>query len=116
MKAKELRIGNYLLNAKNDDYFEVELNDLEIIDTGKSKSRPIPLTEKWLLKFGLFYENEIGHFGDGYSGIQLMNISDKYFRGYFRGGVIKVDIEYVHQIQNLYFALTGEELTIKQLK
>ena len=24
------------------------------------------------------------------------------------------DIKYVHQLQNLYFALTGEELTIKQ--
>jgi hypothetical protein len=70
------------------------------------KLKPIPLTEEWLLKFGFdkidfqFIKN----------GIKLFPIRDLYYRGNFP---IKSDIKYVHQLQNLFFALTGEELTIK---
>jgi len=29
------------------------------------------------------------------------------------GSIIKNDFQFVHQLQNLYFALTGEELELK---
>ena len=40
-----------------------------------------------------------------------------YIRNYNKGGEddfcqIRKDLKYVHQLQNLYFALTGEELTV----
>ena len=123
MKAKELRIGNYLLNAKNDDYFEVELNDLEIIVTGKSKSRPIPLTEDWLLKFGFkksivkepwFEKNKIEVFKYSKGNFFLLGGNHTAYgiglHDIWQG--MEINIQYVHQLQNLYFALTNEELTL----
>jgi hypothetical protein len=37
-------------------------------------------------------------------------IGTQFFTFYFEGNRIK--IQYVHQLQNLYFALTGEELIL----
>jgi hypothetical protein len=85
---------------------------------------PIPLTEEWLLKFGFKKGNSI--YPEGYS-INILN-TDTYLRPSFEGGFYwgfnlrnKSDcelynakpIKYVHQLQNLYFALTGNELEIK---
>jgi hypothetical protein len=63
----------------------------------------IPLTEEWLLKLG--FEKTQGCFLK--NGIRLLAIRDLYFRGSFP---IKTDIKFVHQLQNLYFALTNQEL------
>jgi hypothetical protein len=118
MEAKELKIGNYLLKATNDDYFEVNLKDLKIINTGESKSRPIPLTEEWLLKFG-FSKRESFSYSEWYMGINpvtrdwMFDITwiEGYDYPFYRNG--HFSIKYIHQLQNLYFALTGTELTIK---
>ncbi|MES2287775.1 MAG: hypothetical protein V4547_18955 [Bacteroidota bacterium] len=81
---------------------------------------PIPLTEDWLLRFG----SELGGNTKNYTTTEIGKI---YSLGYinisiFDGSIsvevgvndyFPVDIKYVHQLQNLYFALTGEELTIK---
>jgi hypothetical protein len=78
--------------------------------------RPIMLTEDWLVRFG--FEK------DGYD---YWNSTQKYFElgetehGYvnsincyeYRNGE---PIQYVHQLQNLYFSLTQTELEIKQSK
>ena len=91
---------------------------------------PIPLTEEWLLKFGF---NKI-HESETYDKIKVSYIDDEY--AYWKPGLyllskngdwwcfyrytdedtgfeIHSNVEYVHQLQNLYFALTGEELEIK---
>ena len=117
MKANELRIGNYL----NLDYpisqgsqlIRVSENTiLQIyryeIAGNNHKFIPIPLTKEWLLKFGFekkitsdvfptFFKNKI-------------NVNDRvvYVSEY---GFLN-HIKNVHQLQNLYYALTGEELTI----
>lgn len=72
--------------------------------------QPIPLTEEILLKCGfkqdkgmMCYRNEID------TDIKIVyETLAKYYRLYPRTNKIL----YVHQFQNLYFALTGEELTI----
>jgi len=84
----------------------------------------IPLTEEWLLKFGFEQTDE----GDGFKLLHFwisLGGNDKlYLRHYLMGGFIwgfnhfkelgqPISIEYVHQLQNLYFALTSEELKIK---
>jgi len=79
--------------------------------------KPIPLTEEWLLKFG--FEKQIaddinyhfdwwekGEFNEGF-----VWQHDKGFCFNFGYGH---DLDYVHTLQNLYFALTGEELTITE--
>jgi hypothetical protein len=35
-----------------------------------------------------------------------------YYTGVEKTDLLHLDYEFVHQLQNLYFALTGEELTI----
>ena len=99
INAKELRIGNLLQCAGSDNYFEVTADDLQIIDTGSSKAKPIPLTEDWLLKFGL---------KKGF-----VFFIDKEFNLFFRGNFI-IELRSVHQLQNLYFGLTGKELELNE--
>ena len=115
MKAEELRIGNYLLETKQVDYDEPE-NDYypdRVIRVGKhlfqfedEDIKPIPLTEEWLVKFG-FEKNESRWI---FKEIEITS----WFTFRFSKEPLKVqEIDYVHQLQNLYFALTNEELTIE---
>jgi hypothetical protein len=109
MKATELRIGNYV------DY---PLLGIATIDSGdqidgvyEAAANPIPLTEEWLLKFGFnddgvtFKLNGIHLWFSSYDNCYLLRI-------YQIGSDIerKINIYFVHQLQNLYFALTGQEL------
>lgn len=132
MKASELRIGNYIFN-RNDQLCKVkELSEDKInapvIDwpvTGLPH-KPIELTEEWLIKFGFqnitlkYYQNT------NLKGLYLENIDsyltfdksewrleqdDDWRDGGNHHDLLK--IEYVHQLQNLYFALCGEELELK---
>jgi len=117
MKASELRIGNLIKGKSpekkvyeepvelNEYYFLLFLNNMMDVE-------PIPLTEEWLLKFG-FVSNP---YKDRYELIAKINIiieCDK------TKGLVDLyceqfpHIKYVHSLQNLYFALTGEELTLK---
>jgi len=119
MEAKELRIGNYVNFEFHKDCggvkgVEVFISDLEIILHNSSKSKyytPIPLTEEWLLRFG--FEKEIvfeairfNLFGKVIVTIhKLGTINFSLFNNSF-----SVKLKHVHQLQNLYFALTNEEL------
>lgn len=114
MKANELRIGNYYKwYAEGNEYiYQVDAKDFTS-DNIKNFD-PIPLTEEWLLKFG-FKSNP---YNDTYyleniyfEGCKLVFECNK-TRGFTELWSDKFPlVEYVHQLQNLYFALTGEELT-----
>ena len=124
MKVNELRIGNYILF--DNDVYDVRGFVNERVKIHKKEVyigqlfKPIPLTEEWLLNFGFekhhqsFYnktlcvrEVEYLWFYSIYplknSIIPLVNMSAQATGHY---------IKYVHQLQNLYFALTGEELKL----
>jgi len=125
MKASELRIGNYVkFDNHEDEYYKVsgcdisELSD-ELIDLNAS---PIQLTEEWLLMFGFIRH----HYDYANDVIYIKNIADNEIdNAEFEWGVYpnelgsgiqiknRKSLKYVHQLQNLYFALTGEELTFK---
>jgi hypothetical protein len=74
---------------------------------------PIQLTEEWLFKFGFEWKGLGGKFLTIFTpcGKALVYIGDNFF--IFSNVTIETPIKYVHQLQNLYFALTGEELTFK---
>jgi hypothetical protein len=135
MKANELRIGNWLINElcydRNNGLCRVtgifhdlhkfqgyaiqteEGNTTLLNDEDESYFKPIPLTEEWLFRFGLKEkqnhkvfsigdmqfdcETMIGGFHDNETGLDYQT---------------KIHIKYVNQLQNLYFALTGEELEL----
>ena len=68
--------------------------------------KPIPLTEEWLLKFGFKKDNNFTWVN---LEMELMQRED----GFWIWLGADLYLEHVHQLQNLYFALTGEELIIK---
>jgi hypothetical protein len=118
IKAIELRIGNML---NYDTVIEgvlvtkIDWQDLKWISQDRKDfnrvHNPIPLTEEWLLIFG-----EIKGKSDRGTFPMYYNIIDKHL--YVDNNFAQCDkiswmpILYVHQLQNLFYALTGEELTI----
>lgn len=133
MKINELRIGNLLREKVTKTELKViELTENNIVTYVIDRSlyplysgwemEPIQLDKKSLLKFGFKhqYENIKGvdffdyHIDDNFSlyvNLNKMNISVSKKN---IGNVFTKDIQYVHQLQNLYFALTGEELSYTQ--
>jgi hypothetical protein len=120
MKPAELRIGNLVEYNRNVvecvDVMCDGINTKYIEGINIGFIQPIPLTEEWLVKFGFEEEKD----NDGVFGFKLKNfwyINEYQFRlSNFidtESMVIDNKIHHIHQLQNLYFALTGEELTIK---
>ena len=119
IKPQELRIGNYVFDIDGDVLQIGQILDIGVkfkntsLSSRYEKIQPIPLTEEILLKFGFFkklgnYELENFRFHIS----QPMNFDGFVFcEGY---SVITDKIQFVHQLQNLFFALTGEELTFKK--
>jgi hypothetical protein len=117
----ELRIGNWVLIHRTE--LQMLEGDFGYRDDFYS---PIPLTEHWLFRFGfeknIDYEQEINEYGklsesNGRRGVGLYLHEGEWFVTFREdvgcGWCELNEIEYVHQLQNLYFALTNDELTIK---
>jgi hypothetical protein len=85
--------------------FWIVKEDLFIKDVN---SEPIPLTEDWLIKFG-FEKHGDNMFGNVLFRIEKTNNMFLLWR--YEGP--QVSLSSVHELQNLYFALLKEELTIK---
>jgi len=126
MEAKELRIGNWVYNDTQEINFQVDGGCIATEELRYKANNlykgfdAIPLTEEWLLKFGFKQrENEAYEFFEIDSVIGLFYLRPSYLGGYYFGNDVsdelndQINYEYVHQLQNLYFALTGEELTVK---
>lgn len=136
MKANELRIGNLVKATVINDGKILSVNEI-INDNGRyilyfnqkagdflKDCEPIPLTEEWLLKFGFnqcFNEYHM-LFSDNIFSLDIVIENDVYYpvicsmpkNIFLSEQRIRLhSIQYVHQLQNLYFALTGEELTLK---
>ena len=140
MKETELRLRNYVLINGNksiiaginiDSVLHVELTD----DVRKRKAelaeldivKPIPLTEELLLKCEGF---KLCNGGD-YSILKKYDGDDDMYYRTFRvekrhnkkwlvcmpasamSGYSTIEFQYLHQLQNLYFDLTGNELEVK---
>jgi len=115
MKASELRIGNSIM--QDDELVFVTWWRLELMEKNKIEYNPISLTEEWLLKFGFKYKKWDDHFiiknGDYFNSIKKYDDSWHYNTDESEATCYYLTtIKYIHQLQNLYFALTGEELTI----
>ena len=114
MNATELRIGNLVYCTQDHVNINITPSDFQIA----GQFEPIPLTEEILLKCGaklnnyLWHEIKIKPFGnivveiDNYKVIAELVQERGYTLAY-------PPLDYVHQLQNLYFCLTGEELTIE---
>lgn len=111
MKASELRIGNYIGILDPGIYKKCDLLDIKDILDGDTTYKPIPLTPEWLVRAG-FTQKDMADLGLYCS----LKISDE-IKLSMLADSIWIDEHptpaiYVHQLQNLYFALTGLELNI----
>lgn len=129
MDIKELRIGN-IIQSISKAFGENHLGQWSITEEdmvyiieseNKSHYKPVPITEEYLLKFGFKKTTEnagtlicfkldiITHSN------RTMTIAEwiKSDKGHWQIWIESIDlvrIKYVHQLQNLHFALTGKEL------
>jgi len=127
MDVKELRIDNLVFDKGTTDLVEIFQLDTDSDNNDRinyvsiSGYEPIPLTEEWLLKFGFEKLKDGGlslRLGtletdycldyDESTGLYLVPFNDR------MNGVGLSRTDSVHQLQNLYHSLTGEELTIKE--
>ena len=117
MKASELRIGN-LISYCNQPVNIMGLNN-ECVELGyfidsigferelpNNDIQPIPLTEEWLEKFGFKVHNEKAYLLQNYT----VDLNGNFW---IINHKLSGNIKYAHQLQNLYFSLTGKELEIK---
>lgn len=123
IKAIELRIGNWVSGVNS----YKKIDHLDIRDVAENRLIvpfiPIPLTEEILLKAG-FKSREASTCNEYYIGTNEVT-QDWLFSlvwlhnperinapnaPFYRNG--RHTIYYLHQLQNLYFALTGQELEI----
>ena len=121
MKQNEIRVGNWLNDPRpfNEDtkkffkmtdngYFKVTARDIQFAEEYK----PIPLTEEILLKCGFKKKNgyKFVLHNSHFSLVMIDSITREDYA--FSHYNLWVNLEHVHQLQNLYFALTGQELEV----
>lgn len=111
MKANDLRIGNLTKDKLDQTIYEIDITTLLFIskcnkDDKELSIEEIPLTEEWLLNFEF-------NFHQGKFWIDGLCVHTTDSRFYIIQEQGRVFIRNVHHLQNLYFALTGKELSIK---
>lgn len=131
MKANEIRIGNYYQDRYGNYHIVEELSKSLFVDdhfdrgVSTKQMLPITLTEETLLKAGgkRFDEDKIIlMLNDPSTHLVLMKVGTHWFpqieqTGEFASEGVNVVflnfIDYIHQLQNLFFALTGGEIKIE---
>lgn len=73
----------------------------------------IPLTEEWLLNFGFELKNNNSYFNEIKYGIWYNKQKIEPYEIGFYCAISDVKLDYVHELQNLYFSLTKKELELK---
>lgn len=124
MKANEIRIGNwYQEDWITGEFNQITVKDIEFLvdDPLDDHYMSIEITEEWLLKLGFIYSEYFKNYkvkaGDYFNSVKWDDEENEwsYNNDSSDAGCYYVtSIRYVHQLQNLFFALTGQELTIKQ--
>ena len=123
MEANEIRVGNWLNDTRkfNKDtreffhinengYFKATARHIQVAELFD----PIPLTEEILLKCGFEYIKELYSYCDKKHNIYISTTNEFIFCPFCTNdSSCLIKIKHLHQLQNLYFALTGTELEIK---
>jgi hypothetical protein len=126
MNAKELRIGNLIYVDGNlrhvcgTSYKNIQHNyhpqNSVYSENYENECNPIPITEEWLSKFEIYNLNTLNFkMGDLFYDLENKELGICGIESCTSEMIFYAKCEYVHQLQNLYFALTEQELTIKDL-
>jgi len=111
MEENELRIGNFIsdVHASENGHWQVtQLREKLCFYGGLFSSydnlKPIPITERWLKWLG-FEEGSVGYY---YKDEVIVTVEGQVYFGETETWI--TETHFVHQLQNLFFALTKEEL------
>lgn len=125
IQANELRIGVWLY-LKNSELLQIDIDNFSDCAKNPAIFDPIPLTPEILEKAGFKKVEDGVYGGSDYSSYEAWSIDglilcivgsnfhvwesceEDSFYSYYRSNNIK----YLHQLQNLYYALTQTELPI----
>lgn len=118
LQAKDLRINNLLYYKHTEEIVEVELIHKKHFDCRTKQGtfipngsyEPIPLSEDWLLKLG--FEKIAGAYILNNGDFEMVYNED-HISLIVEGQWLTTKINNVHNVQNLYYYIKGEELTIK---
>ena len=106
MDNKEIRIGNLI--KRNGILVTVDEQTFWDMKSNPDQYEPIMINEYWLKRFG-FKEDPDGVYRRG--GRELIEVF--FFSAGFvvsSQSIALPDVDFIHQLQNLYFALTGNEI------
>lgn len=127
MEANELRLGNLVYFPNISKEATVNLVILQSVLYGTERYEPIPITDEQLLKYGFvkdFYRINDQTVPERFIEDDVMRLEDE-IHLYCKDGVwwfmdeydsllsFKRPMQGVHDLQNLFFALKGKELTLK---
>lgn len=129
MKAEDVRIGNYVLSTLTQSPVKIDWIGIKHLVDGNKQSvydernvyDPIQLTEQWLINFGFEKTDQGDPDDEDTIWYKNFNLHQSYdgktfnFATYVRGsGSFKsgYGIHYVHQLQNLYHGITGQQLEL----
>lgn len=134
IQPNELRIGNYVsfktvdtsVGYETIDDIIISIMDLQNLSSAsesvKEAYEPIPLNNEWLIrlgfeklppstKYGSYHADHEANFGNPVlkiNGYDYLNSNGSHL--YIFLNKIRIECKYVHQLQNLYYALTQTEL------
>lgn len=121
---RELRLNNWVYSLEIDDFVQIASIDSEFVSLKDHVTwnyvyadmiDPIPLTEEILLKCGFetsqwdchsTFRKDICS-----DGCIVISLEHKYVE--IGDLTLDIEIKYLHQLQNLYFAISGKELKIE---
>lgn len=142
IKSTEIRSGNYhegadishprmgicSIKVGGQSFNAITAHGIHLVEDGKMEFKPLILTEEWLQRLGFIKKDEKKYVRAIHDYVYVLTRDWRKEPSYHFGieytdspdpnddGVVynfSFEIKYVHQLQNLYFALTGEELIIK---
>ena len=108
--VKELRKGNYVRYIDDKTICELSINGIHQIDMGTHKAEPIPLTESIISKTNI--NGGLAVHNSNFSGFLKLQWSMLNTWELWIGGVCLKTVTYLHELQNIIYFLTDEELEL----
>ncbi len=116
MQANELRIGNYIQNngGGQETVFGIKEKSVIVLfaDADINIFEPIPLTEEWLVRLGFTKDKLDDNWYFPTNRIYPIYQRGKRF-GFNGAGMSVREFEFVHELQNLVYAMSKHELCVK---
>ena len=114
MKIEELRVGNCVLTSKDSHPIRFCSSfGLCNVEIEPDKFKPMPITDKWITKFG-FEQVQSNEVYDSYDhpdlGVEIRVVAGIEGYLFIEECPDGFPFKSIHQLQNLCFAILGEEL------